>query len=302
MKRVSIVVCVAAGLTLPLSARAAIIEVSHPFDKYGHLRNDTIDGHGGCAATSFINSFKYLQTAHPRVYDDKLVPKLDRNNIANDWDNDDIVTANDDMLAARSALHKKIWGHNPQAADGSKYAWEEKLKWFDDHGLGGTTVFAGMTTEDTTGWFKKEFLKGGRAPTWDFLWTEIAHCEDVEIGFVGHMVTLTSLKFDDKDGDRKWDPDPDPNKYEKAWIDYIDPNSPFGPDTNNPGPTLSEIEWKKYPGTEVVMPFAKDAGYGGWIYYAYSESPVPEPATLIVWSLLGAWGVGLGWWRRRRRA
>ncbi len=30
--------------------------------------------------------------------------------------------------------------------------------------------------------------------------------------------------------------------------------------------------------------------------------PIPEPASLLVWSLLGASGVGIGWWRRRRQA
>ena len=29
---------------------------------------------------------------------------------------------------------------------------------------------------------------------------------------------------------------------------------------------------------------------------------VPEPTTLIIWSLLGGLGIGLGWWRRRRKA
>jgi hypothetical protein len=29
---------------------------------------------------------------------------------------------------------------------------------------------------------------------------------------------------------------------------------------------------------------------------------IPEPSTLIVWSLLGALGIGLAWWRRRRAA
>jgi hypothetical protein len=31
-------------------------------------------------------------------------------------------------------------------------------------------------------------------------------------------------------------------------------------------------------------------------------TPVPEPTTLIVWSLLGASGAAVGWWRRRRAA
>ena len=47
----------------------------------------------------------------------------------------------------------------------------------------------------------------------------------------------------------------------------------------------------------------------GWTDYdpemdgiAAAASPVPEPCTLIVWSLLGASGVGIGWWRRKRKA
>ncbi|MCC6126689.1 MAG: hypothetical protein IT426_17140 [Pirellulales bacterium] len=31
----------------------------------------------------------------------------------------------------------------------------------------------------------------------------------------------------------------------------------------------------------------------------YAECPVPEPATIVVWSLLGAIGLAYGWWRRR---
>ena len=30
-------------------------------------------------------------------------------------------------------------------------------------------------------------------------------------------------------------------------------------------------------------------------------SPIPEPSTLIVWSLLGMTATGAGWWRRRRK-
>ena len=34
----------------------------------------------------------------------------------------------------------------------------------------------------------------------------------------------------------------------------------------------------------------------------FLATPVPEPSTLIVWLLLGASGVAIGWWRRKRKA
>jgi len=37
--------------------------------------------------------------------------------------------------------------------------------------------------------------------------------------------------------------------------------------------------------------------------FQLGEGPViPEPSTLIIWSVLGAIGTGLGWWRRRKAA
>ena len=33
-----------------------------------------------------------------------------------------------------------------------------------------------------------------------------------------------------------------------------------------------------------------------------SVSPIPEPSTLIIWLLLGAIGITVGWWLRRRKA
>ncbi len=30
-------------------------------------------------------------------------------------------------------------------------------------------------------------------------------------------------------------------------------------------------------------------------------TPIPEPSTLVIWSLLGALGITVGWWRRRRK-
>ena len=34
----------------------------------------------------------------------------------------------------------------------------------------------------------------------------------------------------------------------------------------------------------------------------FETSAIPEPSTLIIWSLLGVLGVTVGWWRRRRAA
>ena len=36
--------------------------------------------------------------------------------------------------------------------------------------------------------------------------------------------------------------------------------------------------------------------------YHYANAPVPEPASLIIWSLLGLTMGGASWWRRRKRA
>jgi hypothetical protein len=32
------------------------------------------------------------------------------------------------------------------------------------------------------------------------------------------------------------------------------------------------------------------------------DAAIPEPSTLVIWSLLGSVGVAVGWWRRRRTA
>ena len=47
---------------------------------------------------------------------------------------------------------------------------------------------------------------------------------------------------------------------------------------------------------------------GGWINVHVDDlslegsQVIPEPSTLIIWSLLGGLGTGVGWWRRRKAA
>jgi len=43
-------------------------------------------------------------------------------------------------------------------------------------------------------------------------------------------------------------------------------------------------------------------GYVPGFYVEFGGGVIPEPSTLIVWSLLGALGITVGWWRRRRKA
>jgi mannitol-specific phosphotransferase system IIBC component len=50
------------------------------------------------------------------------------------------------------------------------------------------------------------------------------------------------------------------------------------------------------------MPYeVPDDEYGEWFGHALVRQ-IPEPSTFIIWSLLGALGITVGWWRRRRSA
>lgn len=137
---------------------------------------------------------------------------------------------------------------------------------------------------------------GGVIPTWDFIYNELRACEDVEIGFAwdpgsgGHVVTATSFSFDDTDNDLFIDPN------ETALLDFIDP----------------------WGGVE-IPPSRLTMGADGYLYLSYvgggagrgatgriimvaAESPIPEPATIIVWGLLGMLAAGFLYRRQRRAA
>jgi outer membrane protein assembly factor BamB len=61
----------------------------------------------------------------------------------------------------------------------------------------------------------------------------------------------------------------------------------------------SRIQRADLDGTN-LQDFLITGGRPDWI--AFGTDAIPEPCALIVWSLLGASGVTLGWWRRRKRA
>ncbi len=51
----------------------------------------------------------------------------------------------------------------------------------------------------------------------------------------------------------------------------------------------------------VLQVFVGDAqGVDGFLYVIPEPSSIPEPSTLIIWSLLGALGIAVGWYRKRK--
>jgi MYXO-CTERM domain-containing protein len=73
------------------------------------------------------------------------------------------------------------------------------------------------------------------------------------------------------------------------------------PDAAFNDPTYSSGRFTLADGSHSITIFAVENPYGGGSG-VLRASVVPEPSTLIIWSLLGALGIAVGWWRRRRRA
>ncbi len=269
-KNISILGCLFVGLIAVSASHAGWVDVNLAPDywkykqKYpgyeGYLENTTINGNGACAATSMINSFWYLQNEFPTIYTTghKLLP-------------------DDNLTDARNSLHKRIW-----AGGSFSDIWEEKIKWFERYNAPG--VFKGMYYNSVDGWYKPDGLIGNNWPTWDFLWKELSHKEDIEIfvenSYTNHVLTLTSLHFNDKNNNKKWD------IGEERKIDYLDSNTPWKFTTKD----LRENSDGSL-GFQNLEGVTLDAV---WIYGAFSES-VPEPATVL---LLGLGGIAL--FRRRR--
>ena len=57
-----------------------------------------------------------------------------------------------------------------------------------------------------------------------------------------------------------------------------------------------------YRDAGVVEPGHSASEVGDVGFRVASVFAIPEPSTLIIWSLLGTLGIGLGWWRRKRAA
>jgi len=57
------------------------------------------------------------------------------------------------------------------------------------------------------------------------------------------------------------------------------------------------------PSADAFLVVESPAGLEGVVIETLDIPPshAPEPGTIIIWSLLGAFGIGVGWWRQRRK-
>ncbi|MDI6828599.1 MAG: PEP-CTERM sorting domain-containing protein [Armatimonadota bacterium] len=230
---------------------------------YGNLKQGDIPGWGNvaCGPTAAINSFVYLQNKYPEVYHSRLIGDADGDGDMNDYQ--DLIAVAD--LLGTPAYMNTIANNTTWHDD---FIWG---KWAFIEERGDSTIY---TAQDFWNWNnparpKPAWVSAGY-PTWDFLYNELASCQDVEILLTwedgGHYLTLTSFHWTDSDFDAIIDPE------ESATIDYIDPCTGCWGQTSI-WHTFAQAGWRLDTGFNSYEP---------WISMAVKESPVPEPASLLV--------------------
>ena len=265
-----------APLSTPAHAQANWVGVQLNYDRFGHLANQG----ASCAATATANSFRFLENQYPTRYaNDPLTggdPATARDRLRDGW-------------TAPGGAQRAGMGCGPAP----RVWWNTKVTYVNDFAPGTTTFggqFAGSFFNDalgTTDYGLNLFTPGGivqdRPPTFEFLLQELRQGEDIEIAFqaaggVDHAMTLTSLHFDDQNFNDVWDGN------EAATLDYLDPNNPtqlferplrrVTKTVNGTDYAFLEFDWANGG----VNPQANNA----FIYLAFTESPVPEPATIVL--------------------
>jgi hypothetical protein len=265
-------------VVLLTTSASAVTLYHHDLDPnhtlFGNLKQTDVPDCGmglfACGPTAAVNSFAFLQRKFPGIYDHKLIPDTDMDGLIDYQEMIDTAVGlggNDYMMCAEcnggTFIDKFISG---------------KRKWIQERAPGSTI-------------FKQQ-----EDPPWEFLWRELGDMEDVELlfGFYdtnntrlgGHYVTLTKFWWEDTNMNDAIDEDNamiglvDPadgtlkmNSVEESGAPFLYTDYGVGLAINNTEIAYTRIEW------------------------AVSESPVPEPATIVLCSL-GLLGI-VGFVRRR---
>jgi hypothetical protein len=276
----SIALLVISCVSSPRLGLAALICKEIPYDSFGHLWNNDDGTMGGvpvgwCAATSIANSFQYLADSYPDTHSDLIQGTLveTRNMLNNGWLGPG-DTPRPGVMGCPGTLEQPMW--------------EAKYDWIQDYAP--KTRVKGMIggEQNPSSWRGRENLEHA-FPTWEWLFQEICDKEDVEIVIrdfrpfgsaqLVHAMTLTRICFNDMDGDMTLDP-----ATEMPQIGFIDPNQPDVLSMAGLDPTSFEFGPLRfnYNDNGTIVPVH--------IRSAMSESPVPEPITVVL-LITGAWGL-----------
>ncbi len=290
---------VAVLLVQPCIASTCIKWVEKPFYLYGANPNNDQDWNdpgegptrntdeGICAAVAIANSFAYLYQRYPGVYQDTDLIDVGTNGL-------DVG----DLNGLRDSLAEMIYTNHPGQGN-LESMWESKYSWLQTKAPG-TTIMDGQV--DLPGVDLGKWDNGGvlenKYPEFAFLWNEIYECEDVELVIFpdgsgpGHAISLTGVSWED-DCDGIFEDGEKPLK-----IRYLDPNGPLDPDGDGVvKPREIDLSWNETESRWEFEWWQDSNNY--YITAAFAESPVPEPAAVIVWGLLGLLAVGYA--RRRKR-
>jgi hypothetical protein len=238
------------------------------FDDFGKTPNacPVTNPKGICAAVAAINSFIFLENMYPEGYGNNLTPNV----VGPSGNETDPIDANAFGVSGWTVPpNPPRQGYYPLPGSvGGTYI-QTKMNWIGDHNPGTITIF--------DSWFAGS-PDNNRVPTIADLASQLmpSSPEDVELFINGgtggnHALTLTGLSCE---GDN----------YTDCFISYQDPNDP----------TVNNTESVSVVNGSLQI----DDGFGN-IYAAFSESPIPEPTSLI---LLGTVIAGVAWRLRRRTA
>jgi hypothetical protein len=249
---------------------------------------------GQCASTSMMNSFLYLQNTYPSTYTNSGgSASLTMN-----------TTSGTALINQRNMLDSNIVNGPQGGLQGD--TWNAKVNWVASTAGSGSTSLVGITntamnSSQGTGYTQlsgSDHMTFGASGTdiWNFLTQQIKEGEDVEIGMYDHMVTLMGIS----------------TSGANMYAEIIDPNYPTGTGTgagpgSGPGGNGPVGEWVNATyGTNGGLVHLSGFAIGGTgyntpdIYYAFAESPAPEPSTIAL-LVVGAGCLGGLAWRRRKK-
>jgi len=249
-------------------------DIEKELELYGDLDQHDVPGFGAvaCGPTAAVNSFVYLQNKYPGIYDTLLVPDIN----ANGLDNADMIAV---AQTLGGAVYMNTIANNTTYHD--DFIWG-KREYIEDKAPGRTEYLA----QDSWNWPQparpKPTWVSTQYPTWDFIYDELVACEDVEVLLSwsggGHYLTLSSFHWADT-------ANPGVIDLGEAWIDYMDPwTGAWGQSNIWSGSGRIETDYES----------------GAYISMAVSESPIPEPISLVFFSTGVAAVMGVA--RRKRKA